>query len=197
MNHYTLQADEVVLFKGQATFDNHDQPSEVLLTNLHLVRMTKEKKMFSRDGVRVETFPVREVKTYNQVPQVKQLGGKVELYTLSKVMLIDFGNILTARKFVGLMYELLTGQTAAQRGADKVLFTPEKCIQAQFQFGSDVMMALDVCTHPDDPPEAQRRSGSLSIPAGLLKKPGTLQVWLVGEHKLGRLKLRKDIPLTE
>ncbi|NLW19776.1 MAG: SHOCT domain-containing protein [Clostridiales bacterium] len=82
--------------------------------------MTKEKKMFSRDGVRVETFPVREVKTYNQVPQVKQLGGKVELYTLSKVMLIDFGNILTARKFVGLMYELLTGQTAAQRGADKV-----------------------------------------------------------------------------
>jgi len=39
----------------------------------------------------------------------------------------------------------------------------------------------------------QRRDGSLVIPAGLLKKPGKLQVWLIGEHKLGRLKLRKDI----
>ncbi len=43
----------------------------------------------------------------------------------------------------------------------------------------------------------QRRAGSLTVPAGLLKKPGTLQVWLIGEHKLGRLKLRKDIPLVK
>ncbi len=41
----------------------------------------------------------------------------------------------------------------------------------------------------------QRRAGCISIPAGLLKKPGVLQVWLVGEHRLGRLKLRKDISL--
>lgn len=43
----------------------------------------------------------------------------------------------------------------------------------------------------------QRRAGSLTIPAGLLKRPGTLQVWLIGEHKLGRLKTRKDIPLVK
>jgi len=43
----------------------------------------------------------------------------------------------------------------------------------------------------------QRKAGSLTIPAGLLKKPGTLQVWLIGEHKLGRLKLRKDIALVK
>lgn len=44
------------------------------------------------------------------------------------------------------------------RGAEKLTFTPEKCIQAQFQLGSDIMMALDMCTHPDDPPEIQRLS---------------------------------------
>jgi hypothetical protein len=43
----------------------------------------------------------------------------------------------------------------------------------------------------------QRATGTCTIPAGLVKKPGKLQVWLIGEHKLGRLKLRKDIPLLK
>ena len=49
------------------------------------------------------------------------------------------------------------------RGSEKLTFTPEKCIQAQFQYGSDIMMALDMCTHPDDPPEVQRRSVELTV----------------------------------
>lgn len=44
--------------------------------------------------------------------------------------------------------------------------------------------------------EEQRRLGTFTVPAGLLKKPGTVQVWLIGEHPLGRLKVRKDIRLT-
>lgn len=50
--------------------------------------------------------------------------------------------------------------------------------------------------HPLFLSDEQRRAGSLTIPANLLKKPGKLQVWLIGEHKLGRLKLRKDITLA-
>lgn len=48
----------------------------------------------------------------------------------------------------------------------KMIFTPEKCIQAQYQLGSDILMALDLCTHPDDPPEAQRRSVELTVAWG-------------------------------
>lgn len=51
--------------------------------------------------------------------------------------------------------------------------------------------------HPLFLSEEQRRNGSLTVPAGLLKRAGTLQVWLIGEHPLGRLKLRKDIPLVQ
>lgn len=51
--------------------------------------------------------------------------------------------------------------------------------------------------HPLFVTEEQRKSRALAIPAGLLKKVGTLQVWLIGEHPLGRLKVRKDIPLVE
>ena len=49
------------------------------------------------------------------------------------------------------------------RGSEKITFTPEKSIQAQFQFGSDIMMTLDLCTHPDDPEEVQRRSVELTV----------------------------------
>ncbi len=51
--------------------------------------------------------------------------------------------------------------------------------------------------HPIFLSDEERRNGSLTVPAGLLKKPGTLQVWLIGEHKLGRLKVRKDTPLMK
>lgn len=52
------------------------------------------------------------------------------------------------------------------RGKEKLTFTPEKCIQVQFQYGSDIMMALDMCTHPDDPEEVQRRSVDLTVKWG-------------------------------
>ena len=51
-------------------------------------------------------------------------------------------------------------------GKEKLTFSPEKCIQVQFQYGSDIMMALDMCTHPDDPPEIQRRSVELTVKWG-------------------------------
>ena len=49
---------------------------------------------------------------------------------------------------------------------DKLHYTPEKCIQAQFMYASDIMMGLDLCTHPDDPIEEQRRSVELTVKWG-------------------------------
>lgn len=51
--------------------------------------------------------------------------------------------------------------------------------------------------HPLFLTDEQRRKGSVTVPANLLKKAGTLQVWLIGEHGLGRLKVRKDILMVE
>lgn len=52
------------------------------------------------------------------------------------------------------------------RGRERLTFTPEKCIQVQLQYGSDIMMALDMCTHPDDPCDVQRRSVELTVKWG-------------------------------
>ena len=40
----------------------------------------------------------------------------------------------------------------------KYLLTPEKCIQLQFGYGSDVIICLDQCTHVDAPRDVQERA---------------------------------------
>lgn len=44
------------------------------------------------------------------------------------------------------------------KGASKKTLTPEKCIQRQFQLGTDIMFCLDHCTHPDMDAAHQRES---------------------------------------
>jgi queuine tRNA-ribosyltransferase len=45
----------------------------------------------------------------------------------------------------------------------KTVLTPEKCVAAQFACGSDIMMCLDYCTHPDDPYEVNRLSVDITV----------------------------------
>lgn len=48
-------------------------------------------------------------------------------------------------------------------GKDKVILTPEKSITSQFSYGSDIMMCLDYCTHPDDSYETNELSVEVTI----------------------------------
>ena len=48
-------------------------------------------------------------------------------------------------------------------GREKLLLSPEKCIQAQMAYGSDILMCLDYCTHPDDPYEENLRSVETTV----------------------------------
>ena len=49
------------------------------------------------------------------------------------------------------------------RGNRKIILTPEKSIASQFIYGSDVMMCLDYCTHPDDSYETNAFSVDVTI----------------------------------
>ena len=46
---------------------------------------------------------------------------------------------------------------------EKIIFTPEKCIRAQFDYASDIIMCLDYCTHPNDSDEINRKSVDITI----------------------------------
>lgn len=45
----------------------------------------------------------------------------------------------------------------------RIILTPEKSIQSQFVYGSDIMMCLDYCTHPDDSMEINEFSVEVTI----------------------------------
>jgi len=49
------------------------------------------------------------------------------------------------------------------KGDDKRILTPEKCIQKQFQFQSDIMVSLDYCTHPEDSYDKQKASVEYTV----------------------------------
>lgn len=48
-------------------------------------------------------------------------------------------------------------------GKDKIIFTPERCIQEQFNYASDIIMCLDYCTSPEDTYEENEFSVEVTI----------------------------------
>ena len=50
-----------------------------------------------------------------------------------------------------------------QKDGGKSTLTPEKCIQSQFAYGSDIIMCLDYCTHPEDSCAVQKHSVDITI----------------------------------
>lgn len=45
--------------------------------------------------------------------------------------------------------------------------------------------------------EQDRRNGKVTVPAGLVRKPGLLKVWLTGENKYGRLTREQEVTVVE
>jgi len=47
--------------------------------------------------------------------------------------------------------------------ADKLTLSPEKCIQVQLSCRADIVMCLDWCTHPGDPPSVQAQAVETTV----------------------------------
>ena len=91
-----------------------------MLTNINIVLILKSKKMFSKEEVDIQIFPVGDIKSFNDIPQLKQSDYKVEIYFTDLEIILDFLSKSEARKFVGAVYEFVTGKSTSERGASKV-----------------------------------------------------------------------------
>lgn len=118
MENYNLQANESVLYKGEAILAK--KTVELLLTNLNIVLIQKTKKMFSKPVVEVMAFSINQIKVYNGIPQIKLNGYDVEVYLVNSEIVLTFESKHEAKKFINSATELITGKTMAVRGADKV-----------------------------------------------------------------------------
>ena len=82
-----------------------------------------------------------------------------------------------------------------ENSSKKILLTPEKCVQLQMSFGSDVIFCLDDCTHIDDHPDEQL----LSVERTIRWSTACRQEFdkLVAEKKLGTAQTPKIFAVVQ
>ena len=124
MENYDLEQDEVVLYKGNVSLKKKKGITELILTNINFVLITKKKRLFAKEQVSVDTYPIDEIKYYKGNPQVIKKGHLIELYFLNDETEFTFESRNEARKFVSAALNLLTNKTTFERtlekGIDKV-----------------------------------------------------------------------------
>ena len=98
---------------------------------------------------------------------IKALGGLHTMYNWNFPIFTDSGgfqaySIIRENKKYGYISD--NGINFRDEHTKKLIkLTPEKCIQYQLQFDTDVAICLDECTHVDDPAEAQELSVNRTI----------------------------------
>jgi len=137
---------------------------------------------------------------------VKALGGLHALSGWKRPILTDSGGfqvfslIRENAKFGEIRRNEIVFRPDGKKGGAKIIFSPEKCIQAQFAYGSDVIMCLDYCTHPNDPPEVNRRSVDITIEWARRCKDEYNRLIAASKHKpliFGIIQGGSELPLRK
>ena len=121
MENYKLREDETKLYEGDITLSDKRGITQLILTNLNVVFITKcIDNNFSDVEVDVETFSKEDIKIYQGKPQIKVNGDIVEIYFLSTEKKFKFNSKNELNKFLKCAIDVTTGKTKAERGAEKV-----------------------------------------------------------------------------
>lgn len=119
MEYYDLAEDEVVLYKGSVLLKDKKGTTELVLTNINFVLITKIKKLLAKDEVVVDVYPTNEIKIYEGTPQVLKKGNLVELYFFHEETEFTFESGNECRKFMNAALKLLTHKNKFERAVDK------------------------------------------------------------------------------
>ena len=98
---------------------------------------------------------------------IRSLGGLHKMYGWEGGIITDSGGF----QAYSLIHANPKNGSITDRGLlfrseaknDRLLLTPEKTIQLQLNFGSDLVICLDDCTHPDAPYDDQTRAVDRTI----------------------------------
>jgi len=96
---------------------------------------------------------------------VKALGGLNKFANWDRPIITDSGGfqVFSLIRENASFGEIRPNEIIFRKDGKKTVLSPEKCIQSQLAYGSDILMALDYCTHPNDPYERQAQSVDVTI----------------------------------
>jgi len=103
---------------------------------------------------------------------VKALGGLHGFCNWERPIITDSGGfqVFSLLRENASMGEIRRDEIIFRREGKKTILSPEKCIQSQWAYGSDVLMALDYCTHPADGYDVQAKAVDTTIRWGKISR---------------------------
>lgn len=123
MENYKLGEDEVPLYQGNVSLCNVKGTTELILTNLNVVFITKRRKLFSQDEVSVISHSVSDIKIYQEMPQIRPKGSDVEIFFKTEEVKFSFYSKSELKLFMNEALKLFTGKSGTERKAEKVKST--------------------------------------------------------------------------
>jgi hypothetical protein len=118
MANYELLADEVVLYEGTASSNQHKGSLVLTLTSQKIV-LEQDKGMFKKTRELVDIIELATVKFYNDAAQIKQKGADVEVQTTAGNVTFTLSGMFEAGKFKGKIVDAVTGTTLGKRVSEK------------------------------------------------------------------------------
>ena len=96
---------------------------------------------------------------------VKSMGGLNNFTGWNRPIITDSGGfqVFSLIRENASFGEIRPNEIIFRRDGKKTVLSPEKCIQSQLAYGSDILMALDYCTHPNDPYQRQAEAVDVTI----------------------------------
>lgn len=99
MDTYELQLGEVVLIQDRVTVRDEKGVRDLMLTDMNIVITTTVSKMFKRDDISVNVYPVQDIKIDEYLPQIAQRDEEVVVAFDSSELDLIFSDAAAARKF--------------------------------------------------------------------------------------------------
>jgi len=96
---------------------------------------------------------------------IKAMGGLNAFTGWKRPIVTDSGGfqVFSLLRENSSMGEIRPNEIIFRRDGKKTVLSPEKCIQSQLAYGSDILMALDYCTHPSDSYDIQSKAVDTTI----------------------------------
>jgi queuine tRNA-ribosyltransferase len=118
-------------------------------------------------GIRVLVMNVFHLMQHPGSTTIRSLGGLHKMYGWDGGIVTDSGGF----QAYSLIHSNPKNGSITDRGLlfrnegrnNRILLTPEKTMQLQLNFGTDLAICLDECTHPDAPLAAQEKSVDRTI----------------------------------
>ena len=128
---------------------------------------------------------------------IKSLGGLHRFAGWDRPIITDSGGfqVFSLIRENASFGEIRQNEIIFRRDGKKVNLSPEKCIQSQMSYGSDVLMALDYCTHPNDPYDVQAKAVDTTVRWG--KQCMDTFVKAVGAKRSPLKNSRKQADITQ